>query len=83
MNSWVSYSILIGLEYLDKGKVVSFEDITIQNNKVVYPINLYYYGKNSFFILDNFDKYDYSFIDSDYVPSRFNQIHKEYNITLK
>ena len=46
--SWVNYSIVLGMEYLLSNNLDLFEDITIQDNQVIYPIELYEVRRNSF-----------------------------------
>ena len=46
--SWVNYSIVLGMEYLLTDNLDLFEDISIQNNQVFYPIELYEVRRNSF-----------------------------------
>ncbi len=85
MNNWVSYSILIGLEYMDKGKIVSFDDVYINNNNVIYPINLYYYTKNKYIKLDKFTRQDYNDFNSTNRELRwdsFHKLHKAYDFNV-
>lgn len=44
---WVSYSIILGMEYLI-GDISTFTDIKIVGNQIEYPINLYKVRQNSF-----------------------------------
>ena len=46
--NWVNYSVVLGLQYLIEGHFEPFEDITIKNNQIIYPVNLYEVTRNSF-----------------------------------
>jgi hypothetical protein len=46
--SWVNYSTIVGVEYLVNGNIELFTDLTIKENQVVYPVNLYKVGRHSF-----------------------------------
>lgn len=46
--SWVNYSTIVGVEYLVSGNIELFTDLTIKENQVVYPVNLYKVGRHSF-----------------------------------
>ncbi|PIF03686.1 MAG: hypothetical protein CSA86_04995 [Arcobacter sp.] len=46
--SWVNYSITVGVEYLINGNITIFDDLSLKNNQVVYPIKLYRVKNNSF-----------------------------------
>jgi len=46
--SWVNYSTIVGVEYLLNGNIDLFNDLTIINNQVIFPVNLYRVGNNSF-----------------------------------
>jgi len=49
--SWVNYSTIVGIEYLLNNNINRFKDLSIQNNQVVYPVNLYKVGKHSFSLI--------------------------------
>ena len=49
--SWVNYSTIIGIEYLLNNNIAMFEDLSIQDNQVVYPVNLYKVGRHSFSLI--------------------------------
>jgi len=81
MDNWVSYSILIGLEFLDKGEVTSFENIAIKDNSVIYPIDLFYYTNNKYIKLDKFSEQEYANFNNSTRELRwdsFHKLHKEY-----
>lgn len=48
LYSWVNYSSIIGVEYLLNGNINRFDDLKIEKNQVIYPVNLYKVGDNSF-----------------------------------
>ncbi len=76
MSNWVSYSILMGLEYIDKGEIASFDDVHIKNNSVIYPINLYYYTRNKYIKIDKFTLQDYNDFNSTNRELRWDSFHK-------
>ncbi len=48
LYSWVNYSSIIGVEYLLTGNIDFFSDLSLEENQVKYPVNLYKVGDNSF-----------------------------------
>lgn len=46
--SWVNYSTIIGVEYLIQGNIDIFEDLSLKENQIIYPIRLYSVEKHSF-----------------------------------
>ena len=48
LYSWVNYSSIVGVEYLLTGNIDLFSDLTIDENQIIYPVNLYKVGKYSF-----------------------------------
>ena len=48
LYSWVNYSSMIGVEYLLNGNIDFFSDLSLEDNQVIYPVNLYKVGDNSF-----------------------------------
>ena len=48
LYSWVNYSSIIGVEYLLTGNIDFFNDLAIEENQIIYPVNLYKVGDNSF-----------------------------------
>jgi hypothetical protein len=49
--SWVNYSTIIGVEYLLNNNIDIFEDLTIEENQVIFPVNLYKVGRYSFSLI--------------------------------
>ena len=48
LYSWVNYSSIVGVEYLLTGNIDIFSDLTLEENQIIYPVNLYKVGDNSF-----------------------------------
>ncbi|BFU77439.1 DDE transposase [Arcobacter sp. 15-2] len=46
--SWVNYSTIIGIEYLMNDDISKFEDISLHDNQIIYPVKLYSVQKHSF-----------------------------------
>ena len=46
--NWVNYSIVVGIEYLINNNIELFHDLNIENNQVVYPVQLYRAGQDAF-----------------------------------
>jgi SRSO17 transposase len=46
--SWVNYATIVGVEYLTNGNIDIFKDLSLVDNQVEYPVNLYKVGNNSF-----------------------------------
>jgi len=46
--SWVNYATIIGVEYLLNDNIDIFEDLSLQDNQVIYPVKLYRVGNYSF-----------------------------------
>jgi len=46
--SWVNYATIIGVEYLLNNNIDIFEDLSLKNNQVIYPVKLYRIGNYSF-----------------------------------
>jgi len=46
--SWVNYSTIVGVEYLLNGNIDMFNDLSIKDNQVVFPVKLYKVGSSSF-----------------------------------
>ena len=46
--NWVNYSVSIGMQYLLDNDISTFDDISIINNQVQYPVRLLTTTKNSF-----------------------------------
>ena len=49
--NWVNYSSIIGAELLSTNNIDFFEDLKIEDNQVVYPVNLYEVNDNSFSLI--------------------------------
>lgn len=49
--NWVNYSAIIGAELLSMNNIDFFEDLKVQDNQVVYPVNLYEVNDNSFSLI--------------------------------
>jgi len=54
LYSWVNYSTIVGVEYLVNNNINLFDDLSIQDNQVIYPVKLYKVGDNSFTLLENY-----------------------------
>ncbi|MEA2017951.1 MAG: hypothetical protein U9N59_05845 [Campylobacterota bacterium] len=52
LYSWVNYSSIIGVEYLLNGNIDLFDDLKIEENQIIYPVNLYKVGDNSFELIN-------------------------------
>jgi hypothetical protein len=48
LYSWVNYSTVVGIEYLVTNNIKLFEDLSIEDSQVIYPVKLYKVGDNSF-----------------------------------
>jgi hypothetical protein len=46
--SWVNYSTIVGIEYLLNNNVEIFKNLSLKNNQIIYPVNLYTVGDHSF-----------------------------------
>ncbi|MGB3750960.1 MAG: hypothetical protein WA945_05285 [Arcobacteraceae bacterium] len=46
--SWVNYATIIGVEYLLNDDIDIFEDLSLTDNQVIYPVKLYRVGNYSF-----------------------------------
>jgi len=46
--SWVNYSTIIGAEYLVNNNIEIFDDLSLEDNQIIYPIKLYKVGSSSF-----------------------------------
>lgn len=46
--SWVNYATIIGVEYLLNDDIDIFEDLSLKDNQVIYPVKLYRVGNYSF-----------------------------------
>lgn len=46
--SWVNYATIVGVEYLLNGEIDIFADLLLKEKQVVYPVNLFRIGNNSF-----------------------------------
>ncbi len=49
--SWVNYSTIIGVEYLISDNIEMFEDLSISENQVIFPVKLYRVGNSSFKVI--------------------------------
>jgi hypothetical protein len=49
--SWVNYSTIIGVEYLLNDNIDIFDDLSLSENQVVFPVKLYKVGDNSFTLI--------------------------------
>jgi len=50
--SWVNYSTIIGVEYLLNNNIEMFDDLSIQDKQVIFPVNLYKVGRYSFSMIN-------------------------------
>lgn len=46
--SWVNYSTIIGAEYLINNNIEIFDDLSLSDDQVIFPIKLYRVGNSSF-----------------------------------
>ncbi|MGK0255610.1 MAG: hypothetical protein ACI81I_000210 [Arcobacteraceae bacterium] len=46
--SWVNYSTIVGVEYLLNNNIERFNDLSLKNNQIIYPVKLYTVGNHSF-----------------------------------
>lgn len=49
--NWVNYSSIIGAELLSSNNIDFFQDLSIKDNQVVYPVNLYEVNDHSFSLI--------------------------------
>lgn len=49
--SWVNYSCIIGAELLSSNNIDFFKDLSIKDNQVIYPVNLYKVHDHSFSLI--------------------------------
>ena len=46
--SWVNYSTIVGVEYLTSDNIEIFDDLSISEKQVIFPVRLYKVGSSSF-----------------------------------